>query len=1183
MKLIVCEKDLAAARIAQILSDGKAKATQEDGVNTYAWDDTKVVGLKGHVTSVDFPEGYSNWQNTDIQKLINVKLIEVPYQVKIIKNVQDAAEGADELIIATDYDSEGEAIGLEAINIVKKIKPKIEIKRAIFSAITESDIKKSFSKLVEVDYNLAYSAIARRDIDLIWGAVLTRFISVTSGRMGHAFLSVGRVQTPVLALVVDKEKERLAFKPETFWYITATLKKGKEKFLAEHERVKTKEESDKLVLLKGPAKIINITEQMKEKEPPTPFNTTDYLREASRLGMTAPQAMMMAESLYMNGYISYPRTDNTVYPESTDFRDILKKISKNKELGKLALQLLEKKEFKPTKGKKESKDHPPIHPTDNADKSKLKPIEWKVYELVCRRFFATLADKSKEYNIDVEFGLSKEKFYSKGVKIIEPGWREYYPYSKLKENILPKMKRGDKADVISIESEEKQTSPPNRYGHGSIIKKMDDLGLGTKCLTGDSRVMTPEGDVNLDSLWCNSNKFYFESDTEIRKLNTPTIVSLNEETLEPEFRKPILISRRKIMPSEKLLKIKTDGGEIKVTAEHPVYVYKNKVVFLKKAGDLSNGDALLSVISRNKFGETLVDESWFIKRKFKIRDGMYLSKFSQKNSLGISVNKIPLNWSSDLAWVLGYFYGDGSYNSPKYNGSHQLCFATTEKKALELLKLRIKRIFGVAPKCYLVKNNQYKVQCNSAVATLLADIFPPIAEKEKFVIPKKFIGDFLRGFFDADGNVHLRTKGKVIINRKEAIGHAVPRVKITLANGHLIFWIKELLERVGIETAVHEEKAKLNDKYFKCFTIRIGGRDNVDLFAWKIGFDVCHKNTCLYKGLLSDSLQYKRLKTCYDIVRTLQKGEFDALELKNVLTYTKHEIKYALKRLVKLSIIKRKRLSPYNKPSNRVLYNCVDRDYYLHALRCIYKNISDELYTAEVKNIEQISERDVFVYDISVSKETPNFTTEGSILVHNSTRPAILQKLVQRGYVSKGRTLIPSSTSFRVTDVLEKYVDLITKPDMTADLEKEMEGIAAGKKKKEKVVDDSRKDLTLVIKEMSKNNDKIRAEIRSAFENNLGPCQECKKGYMRVIISKRTKKRFAGCSSYPNCHNGWPLPQKARIRLLEEHCKSCGARKILVEGRRAFEVCPNIKCPDRKKEEVEEPKETPEVVNNNES
>ena len=675
MKLIVCEKDLAAARIAQILSDGKAIATQQEGINTYGWDDIKVVGLKGHVIAVDFPEGHSNWQTTDVQKLINVKLIEKEYQPKIVQNVRDAAKGADELIVATDYDSEGESIGLESINIVKEVNPKIKIKRAVFSAITESDIKKSFSNLTEVDYNLAYSAIARRDIDLIWGAVLTRFISVTSGRMGHAFLSVGRVQTPTLALVVDKEKERLAFKSETFWEIIATLKKGKAKFLAEHDITKTKNEAERLAALKGNvAKVIDVKEQMKEKEPPTPFNTTDYLREASRLGLTAPQAMMVAELLYMNGYISYPRTDNTVYPESTDFKDILKKLSKNKELGKLALQLLEKKEFKPTKGKKESKDHPPIHPTDNADKGKLKAIEWKIYELVCRRFFATLSDNSKEYNVNVEFDISKEKFYSKGVKIIEQGWREYYPYSKLKENILPALKKGEKVDVISIESEEKQTSPPNRFGHGSIIKKMEDLGLGTK-----------------------------------------------------------------------------------------------------------------------------------------------------------------------------------------------------------------------------------------------------------------------------------------------------------------------------------------------------------------------------------------------------------------------------------------------------------------------------------------------------------------------STRPGIIQKLVQRGYVSKGRTLIPSSTSFRVTDVLEKYADLITKPEMTADLENEMEGIAAGKKKKEKVIEDSRKDLTLVVKEMTKNSEKIRTEIRSAFENNLGPCQECKTGYMRVIISKKTKKRFAGCSIYPKCHNGWPLPQRARIRLLEEHCKSCGARKILVEGRRAFEVCPNIKCPDRKKEEVEETKENSET------
>ena len=669
MKLIVCEKDIAAARISQILSDGKSKTVQTSGVNTYSWDDVRVVGLKGHVISVDFPEGYSDWQKTDFQKLIDVKLVEVPSQANIIKNVQKAAEGAEELVIACDYDSEGEAIGLEAINIVKEINPKIKIKRAIFSAITESDIKKSFSSLREVDYNLAYSAVARRDIDLIWGSVLTRFISVISGRMGQSFLSAGRVQTPTLALIVDKEKERLAFKSEIFWEITAALKKDNEKFLAQHKDVKTKESAEKLVLLKGPAKVISVTEQLKEKEPPTPFNTTDYLREASRIGLTALQAMMVAESLYMNGYISYPRTDNTVYPESTEFRDILEKLSKNKELGKHALELLKKKDLKPTRGKKKSEDHPPIHPTDNVEKEKLKPIEWKIYELICRRFFATLSENSKEYNVDIEFDISKEKFYSKGIKILEPGWREYYPYSKLKENILPKLKKEDVAEVLEIKSEEKQTNPPNRYGHGSIIKKMDDLRLGTK-----------------------------------------------------------------------------------------------------------------------------------------------------------------------------------------------------------------------------------------------------------------------------------------------------------------------------------------------------------------------------------------------------------------------------------------------------------------------------------------------------------------------STRPMILQKLALRGYISKGKILIPSSTAFKVTDVLQKYADLVTKPDMTAKLEGDMEKIAAGNVKKENVIGESRKALTLIIDVMSKNKDKIRDEIRSAFENNLGTCPACKKGYMRVIISKKTKKRFAGCSNYPECKNGWPLPQKAKLRFLEEQCKLCGIRRIIVEGRRAFEICPNINCPGRKQIEViEEP------------
>jgi DNA topoisomerase IA/intein-encoded DNA endonuclease-like protein/predicted transcriptional regulator len=1011
--------------------------------------------------------------------------------------------------------------------------------------------------------------MTRRDVDLVWGAVLTRFISTVSGRMGQAFLSVGRVQTPTLALIVDKEKERLAFRPETFWEVAAELLKDKQKFLAEHKRAKGQAEADRLASLKGPAKIMSLKEQEREKTPPTPFNTTDYLREATRLGLSAPQAMLIAESLYMNGFISYPRTDNTVYPASTDFRDILEKLSNNSELGKHASELLKQKRLVPTRGKKESKDHPPIHPTDNVEKGKLKPIEWKIYELICRRFFATLAGNSKEAVSDVVFDIDGEEFVSKGIKVLEPGWRRYYPYSKLKENILPKLSEGDEVAVEKIESEQKETTPPNRFGHGSLIKKMEDLNLGTKCLSGECEIIQPNGQgIKLANLWTKSKKAWMEGDTEIRKLNTPTTVSLNENLCNVHFKTPKLISRRKLKLHEKLLRIKTKVGQIEVTSEHPVYILENDTIVLKEAKDLGKGSKLISIVTKNDLGGILVDRIWFTERGYRVKNEMYISRFLNSKS-GIKVDKIPLRWSSDLAWLLGYFYGDGSYSSPRYTGSHQMCFTTTEEKALGLLKDRIKRVFGIEPKAYQIKGSVYKVQCNALVATLLVSIFPAIADKQRIDIPMEFVGDFLRGFFDADGNVHLRNKGEVIISGKRVTAHGVPRVKITLAKEDLILWIKELLEKVGIIAPVHEGRAKLREKYFKCFTIRIGGRDNVDRFAWKVGFDIPHKRATLYEGLKSTSPQYERLKVGYDIVLVLRKNSLDSLELRKITNHSKHRIKHALKRLVGMGILKRKRLSPWGKQPNRALYECIDRDYYLHALRSGFAHISNDLYETKVENIEEVkTKKEEFVYDISVEPASPNFITNGNILVHNSTRPAILQKLVERGYVSKGRVLIPSSTAFRVTDVLEKYADLVTKPDMTAGLEEDMELVAKGKKTRESVLKVSRKDLALIIKAMTNNSEKIRQEIRSAFENNFGPCPACKAGYMRMIVSKKTKKRFAGCSNYPNCTNGWPLPQKAKIRLLEEHCKFCGIRKILVEGRRAFEICPNINCPEKKQAEV---------------
>jgi DNA topoisomerase-1 len=480
MHLIVTEKNITARKIAQLLL-GSAKEKKVDGVNVYEGDDTAVVGLSGHIVNIDFPDEYNNWQNTPPKDLIWANTETRYTQKKIATALKKLAKQATRVTIATDFDREGELIGVEAYNIIKDSAPTAKFDRARYSAITKQEIEHAFSNTVPIDFNLAAAGEARQKIDLVWGAALTRFISLSCGRLGHSFLSVGRVQTPLLALLVDREKDIKSFTPTPYWEIYATFIDGEE-FVAGHtgNRFTEKAKADAIMARLG--KTGNVADYKKEPRaeyPPIPFSTTEFIRAAASIGFSAANAMRVAENLYVNGWISYPRTDNTVYPASLNLKEVVAQFTSG-DFGKYAQRLLEQSSFKPTRGKKETTDHPPIYPVANARKSELRADEWRVYELVVSRFFATLAPPA-EYEIrSVCVDVNGERFKASGSMLSVPGFRLYYPYGMSKEELLPELKVGEELKVKDATLDEKLTKPPVRYGQGKLVKMMEDLGLGTK-------------------------------------------------------------------------------------------------------------------------------------------------------------------------------------------------------------------------------------------------------------------------------------------------------------------------------------------------------------------------------------------------------------------------------------------------------------------------------------------------------------------------------------------------------------------------------------------------------------------------------------------------------------------------------------------------------------------------------
>ncbi len=491
MHLIVTEKNIAARRIAAILAPKNPKKERVSGVDVYRYEigsgesgqETAVVGLSGHIVGIDFPSEYNNWQKVDARALIDAEITTTPINRKIVTALKTLGKEADRVTIATDYDREGELIGVEALNIIKKVNPNIPFDRVRYSAITPKAIEAAFSNPTSVDFNLADAGHSRQVIDLVWGAALTRYISLAAGRLGKMFLSVGRVQSPTLSLIVDREKERNIFVPTPYWEIHVELEDAAgETFSAQHStrRFLDKEEASKVFKKLGKiAELKEIEKGTKTDQPPTPFNTTGFISAANSIGLSPANAMRIAESLYTNGYISYPRTDNTVYPETLDLRAQIE-IFKEGSFKEYANALLEKPELVPTRGKKETTDHPPIYPASLAKKADLKEEEWKVYELVVRRFFATFAGTSTWETMRLKLDIDREEFRANGARLLEPGWRWYYPYNAPEDRLLPELREGDSLKVIKKEMLDKETQPPGRYGQGRLINIMEELGLGTK-------------------------------------------------------------------------------------------------------------------------------------------------------------------------------------------------------------------------------------------------------------------------------------------------------------------------------------------------------------------------------------------------------------------------------------------------------------------------------------------------------------------------------------------------------------------------------------------------------------------------------------------------------------------------------------------------------------------------------
>ena len=539
MKLVITEKNDAAQQIARLLcSVGKPKADKVYNTPVYRFtvdgEEWVTIGLRGHILAPDFPtelkfdkklgwyavsqEGemlpadvpdglarppyeskrkpflkdgidIKGWKVPSLPYLVWAPIEKLPAEKEIIRALKNLAKKADSVVIGTDFDREGELIGSDALAMVRDVAPDVPVSRARYSAFTKAEIDHAFNNLVELDQNLADAGESRQYIDLIWGAALTRYLTMAKfGGFGNV-RSAGRVQTPTLALVVERERERLAFVPEDYWIISGEARPAgagdEEAFKISHAQGRFTDQAAAAAAFSHvenatTGTVTDVVKKSRIQRPPAPFNTTSLQAAAAAEGISPARTMRIAESLYMDGLISYPRVDNTVYPRSLDLRATVKAISAVPQYAPTCRELLSREKLTATRGKTETTDHPPIYPTAPADPTKLEPAQWKLYNLIARRFLATLSDPAVIEGTKIEIDVAGEPFQASGDVLKVPGFRAVYPFGLKKDEQLPALETGDTVDVRDMQLEAKQTEPPARYSQGKLVQEMEKRGLGTK-------------------------------------------------------------------------------------------------------------------------------------------------------------------------------------------------------------------------------------------------------------------------------------------------------------------------------------------------------------------------------------------------------------------------------------------------------------------------------------------------------------------------------------------------------------------------------------------------------------------------------------------------------------------------------------------------------------------------------
>ncbi|MEM2778308.1 MAG: DNA topoisomerase [Candidatus Jordarchaeales archaeon] len=444
-----------------------------------------VVALRGHFLELDFPKEYNSWRSVDPKELFRAPVTWVVRDRRAYSEVLRAVKGADGVVIATDNDAEGELIGYEVLLTARKALGRDPaFKRMRFNAATPAELKKAWSSLEpDLKWGWVWKALFRHRFDLVTGAAFTRLMTLSKKvRPDGKLVSWGSCQSPTLWFVYEREMEIRNFKPEKYWVVSAIIDAHGVKVKVLTEPFKGEDEAKRVyavarVVKQALIKDFKLKDQVAHK--PLPTDTDAMLQELARaFGLSGAKAMSIAEDLYADGFISYPRTETNMWV-GVNHKQVLSMLSAT-HLGRF----FNAADLNPRSGKRNDGAHPPIHPTGAYSGSDLKG---RIWEFLARRYLANTVGKDalfKAWSLSVS--LNGVSMSASNKYFVDRGFYKLFPYFEPKDTLyIPQLQAGERLPVLDVELEEKETKPPPRLTEAELLRLLKNNGIGTDATRAD--------------------------------------------------------------------------------------------------------------------------------------------------------------------------------------------------------------------------------------------------------------------------------------------------------------------------------------------------------------------------------------------------------------------------------------------------------------------------------------------------------------------------------------------------------------------------------------------------------------------------------------------------------------------------------------------------------------------------